>query len=930
MKLKKLLIFISAFALSSCDLLSFLNNKTEQQEEGETQTKTEEKEEPGERIVAIKAHLNVTSYFIGDTFNTASLSATLTRSDQTTTDYQYSVFATNGITTKLINPNGSEVSLNDTFNVAGSYTVKLSTLALKNSNEFIEDSTSFQVKPREDVPVILESLAIHLEKTHYYEFENLDLSGLSVTLHYSNNEETVSYANFAAKECTVALLNSNSQQIPLDSELEIGTYRLVVSCGNVSDSIQLTVAEESYVIGGEVLSSLHNELTFVNNEYVSNENRALKLFDNYFNSGIYQAQISVTEQGFDNHLIFGYNSSDESYYSFGINMKNKPQITYFNGTNLYLLKSFNEVATNNSTFAVCFDQESGSADFYINNSFVYSRHLDTNGNLKYGLYAGSKGCTFSNVMTNADFTLFDSNFENYQTAHGSCQLVNGNLNVQSAQFLNYNKTKTFKHGEMEVVFNANNANSTVGIVFCMDNNGRTSFYREIDVSYYYLAITVNGTVGLYRVKGGSAALLKNINTKNYYLENDHVMKVVRDNNKVIHAFLDGAYCFSYVDQHPLAGDKFGVTSTSSVCLFKKILVKTTFNETNESIVDYDVVSGSFYKNNDLIVSDANNSMLIKKTPGALNGTIEAEIALGRDYESGFVFRLSKPNSETFYENESGLSYYYLDVRSSNRINLGRYSNGSVTWVMQKYMPSFMSHGAKVKIVMKDNEIYAYFSNILVFHYTDNNPLTGLYYGVKSQSKGVSLKGDITFKASTEIETNQYLIFGHSYTQLWHHYKDDFAELGEDINDIGIGGSQTITWSDQYQEETSCYNPEWGIYWNGINDVDADITLENIITRYKACLNYIKSKVPNFKCVCLSIARCAHEKALERFEQIANANAAIKEYCDQNDWLVYVDVEKIFCDNAGNPIESYFVDKLHPTVQGYRLVAPLVVDAIKNF
>ena len=57
MKLKKLLIFISAFALSSCDLLSFLNNKTEQQQEGETQTKTEEKEEPGERIVAIKAHL---------------------------------------------------------------------------------------------------------------------------------------------------------------------------------------------------------------------------------------------------------------------------------------------------------------------------------------------------------------------------------------------------------------------------------------------------------------------------------------------------------------------------------------------------------------------------------------------------------------------------------------------------------------------------------------------------------------------------------------------------------------------------------------------------------------------------------------------------------------------------------------------------------
>ena len=483
---------------------------------------------------------------------------------------------------------------------------------------------------------------------------------------------------------------------------------------------------------------------------------------------------------------------------------------------------------------------------------------------------------------------------------------------------------------MEVTFNAKDADNTLGFAFCIDNNGKTNFYRDSDVTYYYIVVTVNGTVGLYRIKNGAAALLKNINTKNYYKESDHVMKIVRDNNKVIHAFLDGAYCFSYVDRHPLNGNKFGLSSTTSACVYKNISVKNTFSEVDESIVDYDVVSGSFYKNKDLIVSNENNSMLIKKTPGTLNGTIQAEIALGEDYESGVVFRLTKPNTQSFYENESGLSYYYLDVRTSNRINFGKYQNGSVTWATQKYMPYFMSHGAKVKIVMKDNEIYAYFSNILVFHYTDNNPLTGLYYGVKSNTKGVSLKGDMTFESATDIETNKYLIFGHSYTQLWHHYKDDFAELGEDINDIGIGGSQTLNWAEQYQEETTCYNPEWGIYWNGINDVNADITLENIISRYKACLNYIKSKLPNFKCVALSISRCAHDKALARFEQIAAANAAIKEYCDENDWLVYVDVEKIFCNNEGQPIESYFVDKLHPTAEGYRLVAPLVVNAIKNY
>ena len=819
MKLKKLLILVSAFALSSCDLLSFLNKNNANEPQTDTQTGEQEKPtpEPEDKpvsevsITSIKANLNTVSYVIGNTFNTSSLKATITKSDNTTQTFTYNQFASNKIGVTLKNPNNAEVSLTSPFENVGNYS--LTVYLTEKTN--IKDSVYFEVKSNTPQVVTLNSLAINCSKTQYYEHETLDLSTISVTLRYSDNsQENVNYADFASKNCTVSFLNSSSQEIPLNEELEIGLYRLVVSCGDLSDQVQISVIEETIVVGGETLSNLSNQLAFANDQYVSNKNRSIKIFDNYFNTGVYQAQINVTEQGFDNHLIFGYNETNESYYSYGINMMNKPQITYFNGQNLYLLKSFDNQVANNSTFTVCFDSETGSTDFYLNGSFVYSRYLSTSGNLKYGLYAGSKGCTFSNVMTNPDYTLFDSNFDNYQTAHGSCLVEDGILNVQSAQFLNYNKSKTFKHGEMEVVFNANNANSTVGIVFCMDNNGRTAFYRESDVSYYYLAITVNGTVGLYRIKGGSAALLKNINTKNYYLENDHVMKVVRDNNKVIHAFLDGAYCFSYVDQHALSGDKFGLTSTSSVCVYKHISVKSTFSEVNESIVDYDVVSGSFYKNNDLIVSDENNSMLIKKTPAELNGTIQAEIALGRDYESGVVFRLSKPNTSTYYENETGLSYYYLDVRSSNRINLGRYSNGSVTWVMQKYMPSFMSHGAKVKIVMKDNEIYAYFSNILVFHYTDNNPLTGLYYGVKSQSKGVSLKGDITFKASTEIETNQYLIFGHSYTQLWHHYKDDFAELGEDINDIGIGGSQTLNWAEQYQEETSCYNPEWGIYWNG--------------------------------------------------------------------------------------------------------------------
>ena len=339
--------------------------------------------------------------------------------------------------------------------------------------------------------------------------------------------------------------------------------------------------------------------------------------------------------------------------------------------------------------------------------------------------------------------------------------------------------------------------------------------------------------------------------------------------------------------------------------------------------------------------NANNSMILSKTPGTLNGTIEAEISTGKNYGTGLVFRLTKPEASTFYEGEAGLSYYWLDVKNSSRIIFGRVENGSVSWTMEKYMPSFMSHGAKCKIVMKDNHIYAYYTNILVFHYVDNSPLTGLYYGLRSDSAGASIFGDMTFSSNTEHEQNKYLIFGHSYTQLWHRYKEDFAELGDDINDIGIGGSQTGNWSKQYKDEVASYNPEWGIYWNGINDIDAvewkDLSDDEInskistfITNYRNCLEYIKQNVPNFKCVVLSASRCTHEKPMARIAIITKFNQKLEELCSSYSWLVYVDVETIFCDSEGNPIDSYFVDKLHPTAAGYKLVAPLVVNAIKNY
>ncbi len=880
-------------------------------------------------IISLDASLERTIYVVGDTLDYQNINVRLTKSDQTNVDISYANFNANNIDVKLYDSSNNIVNYTEAFSEEGDYNLSV---FMKNKDT-LRDNIEINVEPVV-TPKEMESISISYDKTSYYEFETIDLSSLTVTIHYDDSSETtISNSQLNEYGLSISLLDLSNREVALTSELSLGNYKLVVANfdNTIKDEKAITVVEEDFgVIGNEDLETLQNTFKYENEQYIAEESRSLKIFDDFFNKGTYSVSLQRTSSGYDDYLIFAYNPTDHSYYSYGLNLANKLQITYYSGDKLILVKALDIVVTTQSTLAIAFNQDTGAVDYFLNGNFVYANNINSTGNLKYGLYAGTKGCVFSNVMKNDDDTLLDNGENNFITAYGTITYSNNKFQVNSNAALSYHKSKTLKYGEFEATYNANDATGIIGLAFCIDNNGHTTFFREEDITYYYLCVTNHGTVGLYRVANKVASLVKNINTKEYYKDRDHTLKAVRDLNGTIHTFLDGVYCFSYVDRHPLEGDKFGISASCSGVTYSHFSAKAILSPANETISQFDVPSGSFYQNKDFIVANAQNSLLVSKTPGTLNGTIEAEIAMGKHYQTGLVFRLTKPEVTNYLQDESGLSYYWLNIKSDNRIVFGKVKNGSVTWSIEKYMPYFMGNASKAKIVMDGNHIYAYYSNVLTFHYVDNDPLTGLYYGFRSDSQGGAIYKGISFTSSTEHEQYQYLIFGHSYTQLWHRYREDFAELGTNINNIGIGGSQSIHWSNQYQDEVTCYNPEWGIYWNGINDINVDVPVDTIADRYETCLLYLKNKLPNFKCVVLSVSRCAHEKSMARLEQITAVNQKIKALCDEHDWLVYVDVEKIFCDESSNPINSNFVDTLHPTPAAYKLVAPLVVDVIKNY
>ena len=55
---------------------------------------------------------------------------------------------------------------------------------------------------------------------------------------------------------------------------------------------------------------------------------------------------------------------------------------------------------------------------------------------------------------------------------------------------------------------------------------------------------------------------------------------------------------------------------------------------------------------------------------------------------------------------------------------------------------------------------------------------------------------------------------------------------------------------------------------------------------------------------------------------------MKNYCAQNDWILYAEMEYAFCDNGSTPNDYWFTDGLHPTASGYTSkIVPAIKDAL---
>lgn len=703
--------------------------------------------------------------------------------------------------------------------------------------------------------------------------------------------------------------NNNSSPVKQSSTSKIST--------NITTS---TSKDENKEFNKYLLSSIKNKFSYIKGEYISSNEINTTIFSTPFGTGIFSSTINYQSLSTEHYMIFNYNKLDESYYAYGVK-NNDLVLSYFDGEKLEVSKILKTDVSNSLDLKIKTYENDDVFELFFDDDLIYSCASKINNEQYLAIYSDAKNTKFLNIYMDKDPFKEINDYSDFTMTSGTSIVKDGGVQMTGKYNLAVHDDVSLINGSFEVTINVQDAGkNAIGVVFRLDDSNKTQYFRN-QVSCYFLYFGITGSLTLGKHIGdGTLTSLKYYVTPFFQSQDDHVLRVVL-NEGMIHVLLDGTYCFGVKEESPLMGDKIGYCSIDANGLFKDLKVVSSESLLKTKPEKFDIFSGDFEVYNNLTISTQPNSKLISKEKVGINGTLSYKTGTIDKYNHGLMFRVTK-------ENDTLKSFYFVENVGDQYMRLGRFENGEVTYSKKSYVALSIGHGGTIRVVMKDNNIYVYFTDRLVVKYTDPNPLMGEYYGYKCTNIMGVLQGDVEYSTSTEIDKTDYLIFGHSYTNLWLSYKDDFKELGDSVLDVGIGGARTLHYVTT-APEMATYNPKWGIYWNGINDINADVDITTMPKNVETTMTTIKEENPDFQCVVIGVNRCTHAKSYSNNDKIHQVNILYKELCDKYDWLHFLDVEYLYCNEEGIPLKTWFVDDLHPTLEAYAKVSKLIVDVIKD-
>lgn len=182
------------------------------------------------------------------------------------------------------------------------------------------------------------------------------------------------------------------------------------------------------------------------------------------------------------------------------------------------------------------------------------------------------------------------------------------------------------------------------------------------------------------------------------------------------------------------------------------------------------------------------------------------------------------------------------------------------------------------------------------------------------------------------QTGGTVFIGDSFfdTEFW----SDFYTLyeGNNVYTNGISSSTTTDWEIWAGKLLYPFNPKNIVMHCGTNNLfddkeSADVTIDNT----KRLFNTIHYHLPATKIYYFAIEPRRYGIGTSTFDsssyyKIKNVNDAMKQYCEENDFMVYLDVTS-HCYISGFTVNTdFFRDGVHPKLENYIIYANALMDA----
>lgn len=184
---------------------------------------------------------------------------------------------------------------------------------------------------------------------------------------------------------------------------------------------------------------------------------------------------------------------------------------------------------------------------------------------------------------------------------------------------------------------------------------------------------------------------------------------------------------------------------------------------------------------------------------------------------------------------------------------------------------------------------------------------------------------------SQQDENRVVFMGNSITIGWLNLRPDFFK-GKSYINRGISGQTTPQMLVRFRQDVIQLNPKVVVLLAGTNDIAGNTgpsTLEMIMDNIKGMSEMAQANgIKVILSSTLPVYDYPWKPGLEPAGKIIALNKMVKNYAASKGHI-YLDYFSAMVDNRNGLPKKYAEDEVHPTVDGYKVMEPLVETAIKQ-